>query len=133
MSGTESQDAGGALAAAIVAAVSAIPGLNGCGEGRPTVAAPPYATIEIGAERDWGHKTGAGREIVFRLVLRDEGESPARLRALMARADAALAAAAGGLSGWALVSLVMLRGTTAGARPRLWACTRDYRARMLAR
>jgi hypothetical protein len=133
MTAMEDPDAGAALAAAIIAAVAAIPAINGCGEGRPSVAATPYATLDIGPETDWGHKTGEGREVRFRLTVRDEGETPGRLRALLAQADGAIRDAAGGLPGWSVTTLVMLRNTIAGAGPRRWTGMRDYRARMLAR
>ena len=132
MSALADMEAGEALAAAIAAGVAAIPGVNGCAEGRPIVATPPYATIEIGPELDWGHKTGAGRDIRFRLILRDEGETPARLRALTRKADEAIGTATGTIAGWRTVTCVMLRSAVTGSGPRKWTATRDYRVRMLA-
>jgi hypothetical protein len=124
--------ASGALAEALLARLADVRGLNDCREGGPARAAPPHAALDIGVELDWGHKSGAGREIRFSLVIRDEGETPARLRRVTAAADAAVAGLAE-VAGWALVSLVPLRGGFAGEGPRRWRANRDYRARLLAR
>jgi uncharacterized protein DUF3168 len=126
----------GAAAALQAAAMAALEALEAGGiyPGPPLQAAFPYAIVECGAEADWGHKSGAGRELRLAVTWRDAGERPERPEAL---ADAAEAAIESGLApeGWRLVSLAFLRrravaegrGGEAG-----WAVAIDYRARMLA-
>ena len=112
-------------------ALEGVAGLTGVHEAAPIQAAVPYAMVAAGMENDWGHKSGAGREIRLSVTLRDEGESPARLRALCHAAQAALE----GLEtegGWRLVTLVFVRSIFAAQAPGKWTATTDYRARMLA-
>ena len=109
-----------------------IAGLTGVHEAMPLQAALPYATIEAGLENDWGHKSGAGRELRLSLVLRDGGERPDRLRALGTAAQAAIEAVDPALAGWRLVTLVLVRAMTVAEGPGRWILTLDYRARMLA-
>ena len=97
----------------------------------PLQAAAPYATVAAGLETDWGHKSGSGRELRLTVTLRDQGERPARLRALAAEAQAALDGLAMS-DGWQLVTLVFVRSMTVAEGAGRWAITLDYRARMLA-
>lgn len=122
--------AGEALGAAVAAALQGLEGV-GVYDGPPVQAAFPYATIETGAESDWGHKSGVGREVRVVAVLRDQGERPARLRRLAGEAEALIAGIAGALDGWQLVSLTLLRSCIV-KDARSWAATVEYRARMLA-
>ncbi|HEX8261708.1 MAG TPA: DUF3168 domain-containing protein [Allosphingosinicella sp.] len=125
--------AGAALQAAAIEAVAALE-LGGAYPGPPLQAAFPHAIVECGAESDWGHKSGKGRELRLAITLRDSGERPERAQAF---ADVAEAAIEAGLDvdGWRLVSLALLRRRTVaearGSRAG-WAVTIDYRARMLA-
>ena len=121
-----------ALIAAASDALRAIAGLTGVHEAMPVQAALPYVTIEAGLESDWGHKSGAGRELRLSLVLRDGGERPDRLRALGTAAQAAIEAIDPALAGWRLVTLVLVRAMTVAEGPGRWILTLDYRARMLA-
>jgi hypothetical protein len=123
--------AGEALVAAAVAALREVTGLAGVHEAMPVQAAPPYATVEAGLETDWGHKSGGGREVRLTVTLRDQGERPARLRALAAAAQAALDGLAVG-DGWQLVTLVFARSMIVPDGAGRWLLTLDYRARMLA-
>src|SRR5204863_249584 len=82
----------------------------------PIQAAIPHVTIGAGMESDWGHKSGAGRELRLSIVLRDEGESPARLRALADSAQAAMEGIETG-GGWRLVTLVFVRSIFAAQAP----------------
>jgi len=123
--------AGEALVAAALAALREVGALAGVHEAMPLQAAVPYATAEAGLESDWGHKSGAGRELRLTVALRDQGERPARLRALAAQAQAALDGLATG-GGWQLVTLVFVRSMTVAESPGRWLLTLDYRARMLA-
>ena len=123
--------AGEALIAAVAAALGEVAGLNGAYDGPPLQAAYPYATVDIGPEGDWSHKSGEGRELRLSVILRDQGERPARLRALTAEAEAAIGAIGGALDGWQLVTMIFLRSRMLREPGAGWAAAIDYRARML--
>ncbi|MFL6863912.1 MAG: DUF3168 domain-containing protein [Allosphingosinicella sp.] len=101
----------------------------------PVQAAFPYALVETGAESDWGHKSGAGRELRLALSLRDAGERPVRLRALIDAVEAALAEPPEA-EGWQIVTFAWLRSRTVrdgrAPAPVEWSGLVEYRARMLA-
>src|SRR5688500_14788341 len=101
--------AGGALQAAIAAALAGEGGLAGIYDGPAARAAFPYAVIDAGSERDWSHKSGEGREVLVALTIWDE--EPARLAEL---ADAAEALAMGltNPAEWQLVSMRLMRRRT---------------------
>jgi hypothetical protein len=125
--------AGASLQAAAIEALAALE-LGGVYPGPPLQAAFPYAVVECGAEADWSHKSGSGRELRLAVTLRDAGERPERAQAF---ADVAEATIEAGLEveGWRLVTLALLRSRTVaeGRGGRMgWAVTIDYRARMLA-
>lgn len=124
--------AGEALASRAIAALDAVAALNGRYEGPTLRSAVPYAVVEAGAESDWGHKSGAGREVRMTVVLRDEGERPARLRRLIEEAQAALESISPTGDGWRIVTLVLMRSRLLPEGDRRWLATLDYRARMLA-
>ena len=125
--------AGARLQAAAIEALEALE-LGGVYPGPPLQATYPYAVVECGAETDWGHKSGRGRELRLAVILRDAGERPDRAQAF---ADVAEAAIEAGLEveGWYLVTLALVRRRTVaegrGGRAG-WAVAIDYRARMLA-
>ena len=125
--------AGPALQAAAIEALEALE-LGGIYPGPPLQAAFPYAVVECGAETDWGHKNGRGRELRLAVTLRDSGERPDRAQAFAEVAEAALEAGLE-VEGWYLVTLVMVRRRTVaegrGGKAG-WAVAIDYRARMLA-
>jgi hypothetical protein len=126
----------GACAALQSAAIEALAALDlgAVYPGPPLQSAFPYAVVECGAETDWGHKSGRGRELRLAVILRDAGERPDRAQAFAEVAEAAIEA---GLEpeGWYLVTLAMTRRRTVaegrGGRAG-WAVAIDYRARMLA-
>lgn len=124
---------GAALAARAAAAMSGIAGLA-VYLGPPVQASAPYAVVEAGPERDWSWKAGEGREVRLAATLWDRGESPERLLALAAEAEAALAAIAAAGDGWRLVSLVFLRSELLaprkGSANGLWSRRLEFRARM---
>lgn len=120
-----------ALAEAAIAALGGVAGLNGVYDGPPLAAAFPHARIETGPESDWSHKSGVGRELRLAVILRDQGERPARLRALMQAAETAIGAIAPDLDGWRLVNLVFLRSALLRETGAAWAAAIDYRARLL--
>jgi hypothetical protein len=123
--------AGQALAEAAIVALSGVAGLNGVYDGPPLSAAFPHARIEAGPESDWSHKSGVGRELRLAIVLRDQGERPARLRALMHAAEIAAGAIGPDLDGWRLVNLVFLRSSLLREKEAAWAAAIEYRARLL--
>lgn len=124
--------AGEALSGAARQALAGVNGLNGCYDGPPARASVPYASVEAGVETDWGHKSGAGREVRLTVTLRDSGERPARLRALTAEAEAALAGIGNETGGWRIVSFAFLRSRLLPDGERAWAALIEYRARLLA-
>jgi len=129
---SEGKGAGEMLAEAAAAALAEVPELNGCYPGPPLQAALPYATVEAGLETDWGHKSGAGREVRLTVTLRDAGQRPERLRRLAARAEAALGEVGGAIGGWRIVTFAYLRGRLLPDGNGRWASVLDYRARMLS-
>jgi hypothetical protein len=130
MSGAE-KGAGEALAEAAIVALGGIAGLNGAYDGPPLTGAFPYARIEAGPENDWSHKSGIGRELRLAVILHDQGERPARLRALTRDAEAAAGGLGPDLDGWRLVNLVFLRSSLLRDKGAAWAAAIEYRARLL--
>jgi len=120
-----------ALVAAAMVALGDVAELNGVYDGPPIQAASPYALVDAGPESDWSHKSGTGRELRLAVTIRDQGERPARLRALMRAAEDAIAGLDGEIDGWRLVTLVFLRGRMLREPGAAWAGAIDYRARML--
>lgn len=126
--------AGEALQTAALARLATVPGLSGIYPGPPLRAAVPYATVEAGAESDWSHKSGEGREVRLAVGLRDEGERPDRIRTLIDRVETALRALLE-VPGWQLVDLRFLRSRLereGRGREPAWAALIEYRARLLA-
>jgi hypothetical protein len=125
--------AGIMLQAAAIEALEALE-LGGVYPGPPLQAAFPHAVVECGAETDWGHKSGRGRELRLAVTLRDAGERPDRAQAFAEVAEATIAAGLD-VDGWRLITLALLRRRilAEGRAGRAgWAVTIDYRARMLA-
>ena len=128
------EGAGAALAAAVTAALREVPGLSNVFDGAPVRAGDAHAEVEIGPETDWGHKSGAGAELRFVVLIRCGGERPDRARALSSAARGAVEAIGPVLGGWRLVSLAMLRARVAPGRKEErpgWAAMTEFRARLL--
>lgn len=123
--------AGEALIAAVTAALGEVAGLNGVYDGPPLQAAFPYAVVDAGPESDWSHKSGEGRELRLAVTIRDQGERPARLRALMRAAEAAIGGLESEFDGWRLVTMVFLRSQMLRSNDATWMAALDYRARLL--
>ena len=123
--------AGAELQAAAIAALQAVAELGRVYDGQPVQAAVPYAVVEPGAEADWGHKSGAGREVRLAVTIKDEGERPARLRRLMSEVEAALASVTA-VAGWQLVTMRFLSSRVAKDRQGGWIGLVEFRARLLA-
>lgn len=122
--------AGADMQAAAIAALQGVAELGGVYDGPPVQAAVPYAVVEAGPETDWGHKSGAGREVRIAALIRDEGERPTRLRRLMGEAEAAMAAM-GNMAGWQVVTMRFLSSRVARDRSG-WVGVVEFRARVLA-
>jgi hypothetical protein len=125
--------AGAKLQAAAIEALAALE-LGGVYPGPPLQAAFPHALVECGAEADWGHKSGRGRELRLAVTLRDSGERPERAQAFAEVAEATIEAGLA-VEGWRLVTLALMRSRTVATgrgREAGWAVTLDWRARMLA-
>ena len=121
--------AGGALQAALAAVLAGEARLTGVYDGPPARAGFPYAVIDAGSERDWSHKNGSGREVLVALTVWDE--QPARLAELADAVEVA-AAGVGGVAGWQLVSMRLIRRRTVRDVAGPWATAIDFRARMLS-
>lgn len=116
------------------AAIAALGGIEGLGiyDAPPLQAVPPHAVVEVGPERDWGHKSGVGRVLRLAVVLRDRGERPARLRRLMGESEAALLGMSGALAGWQVVNLRLVRASASAERAGSWVGLVEIEARLLA-
>lgn len=121
--------AGAAFQAALASALEATTAFDGIYDGPPTRAAYPYVALDASQERDWGHKTGKGREVFAALTLWDE--QPSRLHELADVLEGAVQGIAA-VDGWQLVSLSFLKRRILRDVAGPWAATIDFRARMLA-
>lgn len=122
--------AGGELQSAIAAALSEVSELTGVFDGPPARAAFPYAAIDATTENDWGHKSGAGREVLVAITLWDD--EPVRLHALADEVESAMQSLPD-LAQWELVNLQLVRRRVVRDVAGPWAAAVDFRARMLAR
>jgi hypothetical protein len=121
--------AGGALQTAIADALAGIEELVGVFDGPPARAAYPYVALDATTERDWGHKSGAGREVLAAITVWDD--QPVRLRELADTVEAAVSVL-DAVDGWQLVTIVMTRRRVVRDVAGPWAAAIDFRARMLA-
>ena len=121
--------AGGALQAAIAAALAGEGRLAGIYDGPPARAVFPYAVVDAGSENDWSHKSGRGREVMVALTLWDE--EPARL-AEIADAVEQLTEEVREVAGWQLVTMQLIRRRTVRDVAGPWATAIDFRARLLS-
>ena len=124
-----SAGAADALVRAALDALGSVSGLTGVHERAPLQAAFPFLEVEAGAETDWGHKTGCGRELRLAVTVHDKGERPARLRRLMSAVEERLSSL-NPTPGWQLVTMQFLRSRVARDNDR-WTGAIDYRARLL--
>ncbi len=121
--------AGAAIQAAVAARLLALGVLAGVYDGPPARAGFPYVALDAGAESDWGHKNGGGREAIMAVTL-----WAAAGDGLQELADAveACVLATGAVAGWQLVNMVMIRRRTVRDVAGPWAVAIDFRARLLA-
>ena len=121
--------AGGALQTAIATALTGVAELTGVFDGPPARAAYPYAAIDATTETDWGHKSGAGREVLVAITLWDD--QPVRLHGLADAVEEKVKALSDA-DGWELVNLQLVRRRVLRDVAGPWAAAIDFRARMLA-
>lgn len=140
--------AGTALRRAAMAALGGIEGMR-VYDAAPAQAALPFATIEVGPQTDWGHKSGAGREVRLAVTIWDKGATADRLGGLTAAVEERLADLGGDVvtpgappqEEWRLVTMRLTRSRTVndprGSGPSgpgpAWVSVVEFRARMLAR
>jgi hypothetical protein len=124
--------ASGALARAVGAALRVMPGISGVSDGMPASQADTHASLDIGPETDWGHKSGAGAEVRFAVMIRCGGDAPDRARRLLAAARETVEGIGSDLEGWRLVSLAFQRARTLRETGPRWTAVIEYRARLLA-
>lgn len=120
--------AGAALQATLAARLAAIEEIDGVYDGAPARAPYPYVAIDAGNERDWGHKSGDGREVMVATTLWHD--QPARLHALADAVEVAVLGA-GLVVGWQLVSIAQVRRRIVRDVAGPWAAAIDFRARLL--
>lgn len=121
-----------ALQRAVVAALAAAPDLSaltGVHDGPPAGAAFPYGAISDGATSDWSTKTEQGREHRLSIAIWDDGTWPARLHALLAAAEEAIAGLPRDLAGHRIVSLAFLRSRIVRDAAGPWVARSDWRVR----
>jgi hypothetical protein len=121
--------AGGALQAAIAGVLNQVGGLTGVFDGPPARAAYPYAAIDATTETDWSHKSGEGREVMVAITVWDD--QPVRLHGLADAVEAAVDGV-GGVAGWHVVTMRLVRRRVVRDVAGPWAAAVDFRARMLA-
>lgn len=126
----------GAVHRALVAALRASAGfggaVNGVFEGPAVKASPPSAEVQPLIAVDWSTKDRAGRELRPAVTIRDAGDRPDRLHALIGAACDAIQAMPREIEGWRVVSLVFSRSRMTREAAGRWAATVEYRVRVLA-
>lgn len=123
------------LHAAIVATLreAAVGGaVNGVFEGPAVQATPPFAEVQPGIAIDWSTKDWAGRELRPAVVVRDAGETPARVQAIAGAMGAAVEGMARELDGWRIVSVRFVRSRMLREAAGRWAVSVEFRVRMMA-
>lgn len=97
----------------------------------PVRAALPHAVVEEPVLADWSSKSWRGHEARIAVTIRDEGERPVRLRALLAQAEEALADLPRELGdGWRAASVTPSRSRVAPTGGRGWLGRAEFTVRM---
>jgi Protein of unknown function (DUF3168) len=117
------------LQTATVAVLQALP--VSIFDGPPPRAPFPYVALGDCVVSDWSSKSWTGREIRFALNVWDDGEEPARLHALMAQVEGAVASLPQDLPGWRIASLVFIRSLIARDPDGPWLGLVEHRVRMM--
>ena len=120
--------AGSELQAALVTALQEVRGVSGVYDGPPARAAYPYLVVDAGTEFDWGHKSGAGREVAVAVTLWDD--MPARMQALAEVVEQCVESISV-VAGWQVANLRFSRKRVLRDVAGPWAVALDFRARLL--
>jgi hypothetical protein len=127
----DEEGAAGALAREAVAALRRVQGLSGVSDGAPIQAGDAHATVDMGPETDWGHKSGEGAELRLALLIRCGGEQAQRVRELTERCRAAMEGLGPAVGAWRLVTMIRLRSRIVRVPGPGWTGIVEYRARLL--
>jgi hypothetical protein len=106
--------------------------INGVFEGPAVKASAPYAEVQPLIAVDWSTKDRAGRELRPAVTIRDAGEGPARLHALIGAACEAVVAMPRDLGDWRVASLVFVRSRMVREAAGRWAAIVEFRVRVLS-
>ena len=125
-----------AFRAALLAWLSADPvlaaELNSITEEAPLRASPPWLGVVASASGDFGHKTGAGREVRVAFELQYLGDDPASAAGLVAAIEARIAEFPSGQAGFSVASLSFVRARAEQRGETRRAYLLEYRARLIA-
>lgn len=122
------------LQGALVATLGTAPGIAGIApvfDGAPPRAPYPYIVLGDGLCFDWSTKTEQGREHRVALTVWDEAGRTARLQALVAAVEAAVAGLSPALPGNRIVSIWLVRSRIARGAAGPWAGLIEHRIRTL--
>ena len=125
-----------AFRAALLAWLAADPllaaGLNTIAEEAPLRASPPWLGIVASASSDFGHKTGAGREVRVALELQTLGDDASGTGDLVAAIEARIATLPADQPDYRIASLTFLRARAEQRGEARRAMLLEYRARLIA-
>ncbi len=106
--------------------------LNAITEEAPLRVSPPWLGIVASASGEFGHKTGAGREVRIALELQYTGDDPAEADDLIKAIEARIAAFPPDQPGFRVASIAFLRSRAEQRGEVRRAFLLEYRARLLA-
>ena len=107
-------------------------GLNTITEEAPLRASPPWLGIVASASTDFGHKTGAGREVRVALELQTLGDDACGTAALVGAIETRIAAMPADQPDFTIASLTFLRARAEQRGEARRAVLLEYRARLIA-
>ena len=106
--------------------------LNAITEEAPLRVSPPWLGIVASASGEFGHKTGAGREVRIALELQYTSDDPAEAANLVNAIEARIAAFPPDQPGFRVASIAFLRARAEQRGEVRRAFLLEYRARLLA-
>lgn len=109
----------------------ALAALNAIDEESPVRASPPWLGIAASASIDFGHKTGAGREVRIAFELHSRGDDIAGDGILVSAIDSRIGAFPDAQAGFAVASCNFLRGRAERRADNLRATLLEYRFRLI--
>lgn len=126
-------DAGSAVKATLIAALTAEPELADVGvyAGDAPAGVLPRIEVQEPVAADWSTKDWQGRELRTGVIVRAASGQDGRLPALRAAAEAAAGAIAGEIGGWRVASAVFLRSRTADERNGTRTVLIEHRVRVM--